>query len=250
MSPARGAGRARVPADICLGVHTGGSVCLGPEPPPPPPPKHTLFESAFNQIGWMWEMRDYFHTCLLSALTRDGICISTPLTLSPESERMWPLTGREQPGPLRQVGTSMGGRGAVADRCPQLQHSEMCPSSPTDDPVGAARREPEPRRRFSATQSRARAAFGSQGILVSATSQLLQEGRHNRQPQTSQPAAWEFNTQLDLLAARAVKLVSAAAEKAAVFSSPVSSLGCIRLFSGNFAVGVNLLDLDLSNIHL
>lgn len=121
---------------------------------------------------------------------------------------------------------------------------------PPPQMIPSERCEPEPRRRFSATQSRARAAFGSRGIFVSATSQLLQEGRHNRQPQTSQPAAWEFNTQLDLLAARAVKLVSAAAEKAAVFSSPVSSLGCIRLFSGNFAVGVNLLDLDLSNIHL
>lgn len=30
----RGAGPAWSPADICLGVHTGGSVCLGPEPPP------------------------------------------------------------------------------------------------------------------------------------------------------------------------------------------------------------------------
>lgn len=52
---------------------------------------------------------------------------------------------------------------------------------------------------------------------MSATSQLLQNGWNNLQPQTSQPAACEFNTQLGLLAARAVKLVSAAAENGAVF---------------------------------
>lgn len=52
------------------------------------------------------------------------------------------------------------------------------------------------------------------GIFVSATSQLLQ---NSRQLQTSQPAACEFNTQLDLLAAHGVKLVSAAAENGAVF---------------------------------
>lgn len=76
---------------------------------------------------------------------------------------------------------------------------------------------------------------------MSATSQLLQNAWNNRQLQTSQPAACEFNPQLGLLAARALKLLSAAAENGAVF------LSCIRLFSGNFAVGVNLLDLDLSN---
>lgn len=63
---------------------------------------------------------------------------------------------------------------------------------------------------------------------MSATSQLLQNGWKNHQFQTSQPAACEFNTQLDLLAARAVKLVSAAAENGAVFLS-CFGLGCIRL---------------------
>lgn len=49
-------------------------------------------------------MRDEsFHTCLLSPLIRGGICIPTPLTFSPESERMWPLTGRKQPEPLGQL---------------------------------------------------------------------------------------------------------------------------------------------------
>lgn len=52
---------------------------------------------------------------------------------------------------------------------------------------------------------------------MSATSQLLQNAWNNRQAQTSQPAACEFNTQLDLLAACALKLVSAAAENGAVF---------------------------------
>lgn len=84
---------------------------------------------------------------------------------------------------------------------------------------------------------------------MSATSQLLQKGWNSRQLQTSQPASCEFNPQLDLLAARAAQLVSAAARNRAVFPPvPASAaLGYSRLFSGNFSVGVNLLHLGLSN---
>lgn len=48
---------------------------------------------------------------------------------------------------------------------------------------------------------------------------------------------------------RAAQLVSAAARNRAVFPPvPASAaLGCSRLFSGNFSVGVNLLHLGLSN---
>lgn len=55
---------------------------------------------------------------------------------------------------------------------------------------------------------------------MSATSQLLQNGWNSHQLQTSQPAACEFNTQLDLLAACGVKLVSAEAENGVVFPLP------------------------------
>lgn len=51
-------------------------------------------------------MRDQSHTCLSSpllSLVGAGICIPTPLILGPESERMWPLTGRKQLGPLGQI---------------------------------------------------------------------------------------------------------------------------------------------------
>lgn len=68
----RCASQASSPIVICLGVHTGGSVCLGLKPPHVVAARFffprwiALFENAFNKTGcWIWGSKnsDSFCTC-------------------------------------------------------------------------------------------------------------------------------------------------------------------------------------------